>query len=223
MSADDLKEESMIPISALQHFAFCRRQWALIHLEQQWCDNVRTVEGKILHRRADDPQQTEQRGNMLIVRAFHVSSERLGINGICDVVEFHKDPLGIELYGRKGRWLPRPVEYKRGEPKEGDEDLVQLCAQALCLEDTLLCKVEQGTLFYGETRRRMDVTITPELRERVESIIREIRFYTSRDYTPEPGRSSKCRSCSLQDLCLPRMKQYENVGNYIHKHIGSDK
>ncbi len=223
MPAVDMNELNMIPVSALQHFVFCRRQWALIHLEQQWSDNVRTVEGKILHRRADDPHQTELRGNTLILRGFRVSSERLGISGVCDVVEFHKNSSGIELYGREGRWQPYPVEYKRGEPKQGEEDIIQLCAQALCLEETLQCQIDNGFIFYGETRHRLNVSITAELKMRVESIIKEMRSYISRNYTPEPKKSNKCRSCSLKDICLPTLNQQEKVEYYIHKHIGSDK
>lgn len=130
-----------IPLSALQHFVFCRRQWALIHLEQQWAENTRTAEGELMHRRAHDEKQIEKRGDLLLWRGLHVRSERLGLSGLCDVVEFHQDPQGIPLPGYDGLWQPYPVEYKRGRPKPHDADQLQLCAQALCLEEMLLCAI----------------------------------------------------------------------------------
>ena len=137
-------EKEPLMISALQHFAFCRRQWALIHIEQIWKDNVRTVEGNLMHRRAHDEKQIEKRDNLIIMRGLRVHSERLGVNGICDVVEFRRSSEGISLPGYDELWLPYPVEYKRGKPKTHDADELQLCAQAMCLEEMLLCKVPES-------------------------------------------------------------------------------
>ena len=148
-------QEEYLQLSGLQHFAFCRRQWALIHIEQQWQDNLRTVEGDLMHRRAHDEAIREKRGTILILRGLSVSSPTLGISGKCDVVEFHQDPAGISLHQEEGLWLPYPVEYKRGSPKEHQADELQLCAQAICLEEMLCCKIPEGALFYGETRRRV--------------------------------------------------------------------
>ncbi len=215
-------DKALLPLSGIQHFAFCRRQWALIHIENLWAENVRTVEGNILHERAHDDQFTESRGDVLILRGLRIASEKLGLSGICDVVEFHQHPQGVALHGREGRWLPYPVEYKRGKPKEDDCDQLQLCAQAMCLEEIFVCDIPEGSLYYGETRRRQRVSFTPELRERVESMAAEMRAYYDRRHTPSAKPSKACNACSLKDLCLPRLTKRESVGAYIHAHTGDD-
>ena len=143
-------------LSGIQHFAFCRRQWALIHVEQQWAENARTVDGGIFHQRAHDGEQFESRGDVLIARGLRIFSHKLNVIGVCDVVEFHRDPLGITLTGREGKWRVYPVEYKRGEPKDNDADRLQLCGQAMCLEEILACqfrKVACFTVKFGGERR----------------------------------------------------------------------
>ena len=147
-------EDEFLALSGIQHFAFCRRQWALIHLEQAWADNVLTAEGDLMHRRAHDDELRERRGDILVVRGLAVHSRALGLAGTCDVVEFHKDESGHPLAGEDGLWRPVPVEYKRGHSKAGDADRLQLAAQALCLEEMLGCDVLAGFLFYGETKVR---------------------------------------------------------------------
>ncbi len=147
-------EDEFLALSGIQHFAFCRRQWALIHLEQAWADNVLTAEGDLMHRRAHDEELRERRGDILVVRGLAVHSRALGLAGKCDVVEFHKDESGHPLAGEDGLWRPVPVEYKRGRSKASDADRLQLAAQALCLEEMLGCDVLEGFLFYGETRSR---------------------------------------------------------------------
>lgn len=141
-------------LSGLQHFAYCRRQWALIHIEQQWAKNERTVDGSIFHANAHDADKVEKRGELLITRGLHIQSARLGMSGICDVVEFHKSKDGISLFSYDGLWEPYPIEYKKGAPKEHDADELQLCGQAICLEEMLLCHISFGSLFYGENRKR---------------------------------------------------------------------
>lgn len=173
-------EEDYLMISGIQHFLFCRRQWALIHVEQQWEDNEHTVAGDLMHKRAHDPLLREKREDMLIVRALPVSSKRLGISGECDIVEFHRREGGIRLHGHRGEYLPYPVEYKKGRPKMGEEDILQLSAQVLCLEEMFSTEIPQGALFYGETRRRETVEITEELRERTEAVCSEMRRYYER-------------------------------------------
>lgn len=217
-----MSEQALLPLSGIQHFAFCRRQWALIHIENLWAENVRTVEGNILHERAHDDQFTESRGDVLILRGLRIASEKLGLSGTCDVVEFHQHPQGVALYGREGRWLPYPVEYKRGKPKEDDCDQLQLCAQAMCLEEIFVCDIPEGSLYYGETRRRQRVSFTPELRERVESMAAEMRAYYDRRHTPSAKPSKACNACSLKDLCLPKLTKRESVSAYIHAHTGDD-
>ena len=141
-----MAERGILMLSGLQHFAYCRRQWALIHVEQQWRENLHTAEGQVFHRRAHDEQQTEVRGDTIIVRGMRVQSERLGISGICDVVEFTRSPDGIALAGREGRYQVHPVEYKKGAPKEHQADELQLCAQAMCLEEMLLCRIDRKSV-----------------------------------------------------------------------------
>lgn len=160
-------EEEYLPISGIQHFAFCRRQWALIYLEQQWTENLRTVEGELLHQRPHDESRAEKRGGLLTLRGMRVSSAALGVAGTCDVVEFLADKDGAALFGREGKWRPYLVEYKRGRSKESDADRLQLCCQAMCLEEMLAAAIPEGSLFYGEPRRRERVALTAELRGQV--------------------------------------------------------
>lgn len=210
-------EEDWLQLSGLQHFAFCRRQWALIHLESQWAENYRTVDGDLMHQRVHDQSIKESRGDMLIVRGLAVHSARLGISGQCDAVEFRRDPEGIPLQGREGLWLPYPVEYKRGKPKEHDADELQLCAQAMCLEEMLCCPVPAGALYYGEPRRRTAVEFTPELRKRVEDSLAEMHQYFQRRYTPKVKATKACNACSLKDLCLPKLMNREKVSAYLDR------
>ena len=157
-------EEDWLQLSGLQHFIFCRRQWALIHIENQWAENFRTVDGSLMHENAHDSGFRESRGDVLIVRGLAVHSAQLGVSGQCDVVEFHRDPDGITLRGRAGLWRPYPVEYKRGRPKNGQADELQLCGQAMCVEEMLCCTIPEGALYYGETRHRVTIQFTPHLR-----------------------------------------------------------
>ena len=208
-------EEDLLQLSGLQHFAFCRRQWALIHIEQQWQENLRTVEGALLHRRAHDEQLRERRGDVLILRGLPVVSRTLGLSGKCDVVEFHTDPAGIPLQGEEGLWHPFPVEYKRGRPKAHDADLLQLCAQAMCLEEMLCCAVPEGALFYGETRRRMDVSFSDELRGRVTALLAEMHQLFRRGHTPKVRPSKSCNACSLKEICLPALLGRKSAQAYL--------
>ena len=208
-------EEDLLQLSGLQHFAFCRRQWALIHIEQQWQENLRTVEGALLHRRAHDEQLRERRGDVLILRGLPVVSRTLGLSGKCDVVEFHADPAGIPLQGEEGLWHPFPVEYKRGRPKAHDADLLQLCAQAMCLEEMLCCAVPEGALFYGETRRRMDVSFSDELRGRVTALPAEMHQLFRRGHTPKVRPSKSCNACSLKEICLPALLGRKSAQAYL--------
>ena len=210
-------EEDYLAMSGIQHFAFCRRQWALIHVEQQWQENLRTVEGQLLHQRAHDITLREHRGNVLLLRSMAVVSRELGLSGQCDVVEFHQDPTGVPLQGEKGLWIPYPVEYKRGKPKSNQADEIQLCAQAICLEEMLCCSIPEGALFYGEPRRRTSVVFSSELRERVKTYADEMHQLFRRGYTPKATRTKSCNACSLKDLCLPQLARRKSVSQYLHE------
>lgn len=214
-------EEEWLMLSGLQHFSFCRRQWALIHLEQLWAENLRTTEGSLLHEKAHEAGG-EKRGDLLILRDLRIFSATLGVSGACDVVEFYADEAGVPLAGREGHWRPYPVEYKRGRAKENDADRLQLCGQALCLEEMLGCPIAAGALFYGETRRREEVLFTPELRAQVKAMLQEMHGYAQRGYTPKvkPGRF--CNACSLKELCLPALLRKPSARAYIQQALQED-
>lgn len=195
--------DELLPLSGIQHFIFCRRQWALIHIERQWQENALTVEGKLLHKRVDDPFFTETRKGLITARAVPVVSYRLGFSGVCDVVEFTESPDGVQLPGRAGLFLAAPVEYKRGHEKRDPCDEAQLCAQGMCLEEMLAVSIPVGYLYYGETRQRVTVELTAELRELAQKMAQEMHAYFQRGYTPRVKTSKACRSCSLADVCLP--------------------
>lgn len=207
-------------LSGIQHFIFCRRQWALIHVEQQWQENALTAEGRILHRRADDPFFTEKRKGVIVARSVPVSSPELGLTGLCDVVEFTAAPEGVQLPGREGFYQPAPVEYKRGRKKHDHCDEAQLCAQAMCLEEMLATDIPTGYIYYAQTRRREAVTLTADLRNKVRKAVREMHAYAQRGYTPKVKPFKGCRACSLAGICLPDLQTKRlTASKYIQKYI----
>lgn len=212
-------EEDYLQISGLQHFRFCRRQWALIHIEQLWQENSRTIDGEILHEKAHDASLKERRGNILITRDMPVHSAALGISGSCDVLEFHETPTGIQIHGQAGLYQPFPVEYKRGSPRDDTANHVQLCAQAMCLEEMLCCDVPEGALYYGETRHRETVLFTDELRQEVHDALLEMHQLFQRSHTPKVKPTKSCNACSLKELCLPKLMRKKSVNAYILKQL----
>ncbi len=210
-------EDRYLMISGIQHFKFCRRQWALIHIEQQWAENVHTVTGELMHKKAHDPYLTEKRKDVIITRALPVSSRILGVSGECDIVEFHKAEDGIRLHGHRGLYLVYPVEYKKGKSKETQEDHLQLAAQAMCLEEMFSTVIPEGAIFYGETRRRETVSISAQLRNEVVSIFEEMHQYYDRGYTPKAKYQKACCSCSLKEICLPKLERNVSVKTYIEQ------
>lgn len=196
------EEEDYLLISGLQHFSFCRRQWALIHIEQQWADNERTVDGEIMQKRVHDPSASESRTDTLIIRGLRIKSDELHITGTCDVVEFHRDDHnGVTISGHRGRWIPIPVEYKRGHSKQDHSDELQLCAQAICLEEMLACEIHSGFLYYGETHRRQVVEFSENLRTEVKMDLQEMNRLYHRGYTPKARQTGACHNCSIQNIC----------------------
>lgn len=199
-------DDELIPLSAIQHLLFCERQCALIHQEQTWVDNRLTVEGTHMHRRADSGRD-ETRTDLVVLRGLPVRSANLGLSGRADVVEFRRidQGPGVVLDGRAGRWSPRPVEYKRGRPKRHRADEVQLCAQALCLEEMFDVGVSRGDLFYGARRRRSGVVFDEELRRTTEEAAGRLHELLSQ-VAPPPAEyeARKCDSCSLISACLPK-------------------
>lgn len=212
-------EDDYLQLSGLQHFVFCRRQWALIHIENQWSENIRTIEGKILHERAHDASQREQRGDLLITRDMRIFSRSLGISGACDVVEFRRSKTGVPLVGLEGLFQPCPVEYKKGKPREDHANDVQVCAQAMCLEEMLCCSIPEGILYFGETRKRVKVPLTEELREEVRVALDEMHQLYKRKYTPKVKRTKACNACSLKEICLPALMKKNSVTAYYRSRL----
>ena len=215
----EYREEDFLSLSGLQHFSFCRRQWALIHIEQQWQENLRTVEGALLHQKAHGPFVTEKRGDLLISRGMPVFSRSLGVNGVCDVVELRAAPDGVPIAGRDGRYLPMAVEYKRGSPKEDDCDRLQVCCQSLCLEEMFGCEISEAALYYGETGRRTRVPLGEDLRCRVREVLAEMHTLFSRRYTPKVKPAKHCNACSLKELCLPKLYRKSSVQPYLQRYL----
>lgn len=210
-------EDNYLMISGIQHFSFCRRQWALIHVEQQWVENVHTVIGELMHKKAHAPYLMEKRNDVLVSRALPVFSHILGICGECDVVEFYKSDDGVKLHGHRGSYNIYPIEYKKGKPKQSEEDILQLAAQSMCLEEMFSTDIQEGALFYGETRRRETVKITEELKQQVKDMVEEMHQYYNRRYTPKVKTNKRCVSCSLRDICLPKLNKAISVKRYIEQ------
>ncbi|MBE5965911.1 MAG: CRISPR-associated protein Cas4 [Lachnospiraceae bacterium] len=208
-------------ISGIQHFVFCRRQWALIHIEQQWEENYFTVDGELKHERTDNPEIHEKRKNTITVRAMPVKSQTLGITGKCDVVEFTKTEkeCGIYIPQYEGNYTVAPIEYKRGKPKEDASDILQLLAEVYCLEEMLATQIDKGYLFYFETRRREEIHFSKELRQQMIEIFEEMHSYMDRGYTPKVRTSKKCKTCSLKDICLPELNKNKKVRQYIQGRV----
>lgn len=213
-------EDKYLQLSGIRHFAFCPRRWALIHIEEFWEENYLTASGRILHQRAHDGGLFEKRGDLICARALKIASGRLGIWGVCDVVEFKKSGAGIALSGYEGLWTAFPVEYKRGRSSLEDSDRLQLCAQAICLEEMLGCRIAEGAIFYGEPRRREVVTFSEELRCKVEEAALQMHKYFDSRHIPNARKGKHCLSCSLKDYCLPKLVgKTKNVRKYLEENL----
>jgi len=194
-------EDDLLPISALQHLLFCPRQTALIHIERLWAENTLTREGRHLHEKADKGRG-ESRGSLRVARGIPLRSLELGLFGQADVVEF-RPALGVLEASQTTSIVPYPIEYKRGKPKKDGSDRVQLCAQALCLEEMLRTPVPVGALFYGTMRRRVEVMFDQPMRRQTRSAIAALHELIGSGNTPPAIYEKKCDRCSLKNLCLP--------------------
>ncbi|MDI6776202.1 MAG: CRISPR-associated protein Cas4 [Syntrophales bacterium] len=205
-------DDELIAISALSHYSYCPRRCALIHIEQVWTENRFTAEGRIMHEHVHD-ESRESRGDVRIDYGVSLRSLRLGLIGKADVVEFHRQP--------DGSYLPFPVEYKRGKPKADDCDNVQLCAQAMCLEEMLSVPIPEGALFYGQTRHRLDVVFDDALRQETEETARRAHELIDSGITPKPVYAKRCESCSLVAECLPKtIQKRRSVKSYLTRMLG---
>lgn len=206
-------------LSGLKHFAFCKRRWALVHIEQLWQENTLTLDGHYMHERVHDAGFTESRGSTLLSRAMPVRSQHLRITGECDMVELHRNADGIPIHGRDGLWTLYPVEYKRGKPDERGADELQLCAQALCLEEMFVTDIPEGAIYYGETRRRLKVSLTEDLRQQVRDLLQEMHLLFARGYTPKAKITRACKSCSMVDICQPILSKQPSALEYVHRKL----
>jgi len=223
----NFSEDDFLPISALQHFAFCPRQCALIHFEMLWDENRLTAEGRSMHDKAHE-SQGDSRPGIRIVRSLRLHSFRLGLVGQADIVEFHELPDssvgGVLLEGSRKQWWPFPIEYKRGSPKTKHCDIIQLCAQAICLEEMLGVKIEKGALFYGKPRRRYEVAFHDKLRRETENMVARLHEFFNAMETPKAEYEKKCNSCSLFARCMPKVTGIKkNIQRYFQNAIAIGK
>ena len=215
-------DDDLLPISALQHLEFCPRRCALVHVEGLWTENALTAEGRVLHQRVHEAP-AETAGGVRVARGLRLCSRELGLFGVADVVEFYPvddgTPGGIALSGQTGRWRPFPVEYKRGRRKAEISYLVQLCAQALCLEEMLDVAIPAGALYHGKSRRRQQVSFDAALRQRTQTRARELHELIATGKTPPPPHGPKCKSCSLAEKCLPKLSPSRSARQYLTRAI----
>lgn len=215
-------EDDMLMLSGIQHFRFCPRQWAFIHIEQQWEDNRLTIEGQLLHKHVDDPFYRQKCGDYITLRSVSIASHELGLYGISDVVELlpAKDNDNSITHPKyKGNWLLHPIEYKHGKPKKNETDIVQLVAQAMCLEEMYSVRIDSGAFFYGEVRHRMEVEITPHLREIVRTCASNMHDMYNRKVTPKAAKGKHCDKCSIQNICLPQLEKCAKVATYLKNNL----
>lgn len=209
-------------LSEIQHFVFCKRQWALIHMEMVWEENFLTAEGRALHEKVHDVYKSESRGDYFLSRAIPVFSRTLGLSGECDLVEFRKSDDGIGIKNKEGLYTLYPVEYKRGKPKATDEDILQLTAQAMCLEEMFCCEIQNGALYYFQTKRRLPVTFTTERRQKVRDCAREMHILFKRGHLPNVKPKKGCAGCSLKDICLPKLLKNRSASAYNQSNLGGN-
>lgn len=215
-------DEECIAISGLQHLAFCKRQWGLIHLDQEWSENFLTAEGRLKHERVDSGYQEFRRG-VKQYSGLHVRNFELGLYGKMDVLEVEKTEgpfIEIPWINLSGNWRLRPVEFKHGKPKDNDVDVVQLCAQALCLEEMTGLHIEEGSIYYCEIRRRSEFTFSNDIRNRTKELALEAHNLLASEKLPEAEQNHNCKACSLLEFCMPRTNQDARMKSYFRELFG---
>lgn len=217
-------DEEMLMLSGIQHYAFCPRQWALIHIEQLWADNRLTVEGNILHSTVDDPLYTRKTNDIVTLRSVSLVSKKLGLYGFSDAIELHKTNNKINAIKHPdyaGYWEPHPIEYKHGKAKSDEIDEVQLTAQIMCLEEMYNIQIDYGWLYYGEIRHRKTIEITSNLRAITKQYSEEMHKMFQQEKTPKAILKKHCKRCSLSDLCMPEMIERQSVEQYLKKQFNA--
>lgn len=210
-------ENDLLMLSGVQHIVFCERQWALIHIEKQWRENVSTIEGHFLHEKVDNPFIVEKRKDLIVARSINVVSYKLGLYGVLDVIEFERQETSdnaIKILHRNSFWHPNIVEYKRGKPKNTDCDRVQLCAQAICIEEMHDISLTQGAIFYNKTKHQEIVFFDEDLRNYTISMSQKMHEVYKSGLTPKGEQTASCKNCSLCEICMPNLSKL-NASNYI--------
>lgn len=213
-------EDDMLMLSGIQHYAFCPRQWALIHIEQQWSENILTAEGRIMHQLVDDPFYRQKMADIICLRSVNLASKELGLYGVSDIIELHPTEYpdnAITHPKYSGYWIPYPIEYKHGRPKDTDIDIVQLVAQAMCIEEQYNIVIDCGAIYYGEIRRREEVSISEELRANVRQCATSMHKLFANMLTPKADKKSHCERCSLVDICMPNTQ--DSASKYIKQNL----
>jgi len=215
-------DDDLLMLSGIQHIAFCERQYALIYIEQQWVENILTAEGRQLHDRVDDPFENEKRPDKITWRSVAIVSYQLGLRGVADLVELHKctgsdQSKCIRLPAEEGAWKIVPVEYKRGKPKPDYCDEVQLCAQAICLEEMHQISISCGFIYYGKTHHRYQVDFNEKLRNTVNLLTERMHQLQQAGVTPPPIMKSGCGACSLREICLPDVISAKRINDYLNQ------
>ncbi len=216
------EEDDMLMLSGIQHFMFCPRQWALIHMDQQWADNRLTIEGQLLHSRVDNPFTRQKNGDVITLRSVTIASKQLGLYGLTDVIELKPTSdanNGIIHPQYTGYWIPYPIEYKRGHKKPDERDEVQVAAQAICLEEMYGVRIPEGYIFYGETRHRVTICINEKLRILVQDLAKEMHTTYESGKLPKAVYKTYCKSCSLYDICMPKLSTNCSVSNYLTRNL----
>lgn len=215
-------EEDMLMLSGIQHYMFCPRQWAIIHLAQDWEDNRLTIEGQLLHQNVDNPFYRQKCGDTIVLRSVHIASPTLGLYGLTDAVELTPSETSANTICHPkypGFWNLMPVEYKHGKQKPTPCDEVQLAAQVICLEEMHHIHINYGALFYNETRQREIISIDKDLRDLTADCARQMHQIFESQIMPQPKYSSQCKHCSLKDICLPEIGDRQKVSAYLKKNL----
>ena len=218
-------EDDMLMLSGIQHFMFCPRQWALIHMEQEWADNKLTVEGHILHKNVDNQLYRQKNGDTITLRSVHIASRQLGLYGISDAVELlpsdsAEDAIRHDRY--PGLWRPYPVEYKRGHSKPNECDEVQLAAQVICLEEMYGINIPHAALYYNEVKHREVISITDSLRQLTQQCADRMHETYKSQQLPPASKQKFCRRCSLQDICMPEVSECARASSYLNRNLYED-
>lgn len=215
-------EDEMLMLSGIQHYMFCPRQWALIHIEQQWDDNSLTVEGNLIHRHVDNPFYRQKCGDIITLRAVPIASRSLGLYGITDIVELYpsntiENSLRHSRY--PGYWKPYPLEYKHGHSKTNGCDEVQLTAQVICLEEMYGITIDFASLYYADSKKKIEITIDEKLRNLTINLAEEMHTLFNNNSIPPAIMKPHCKNCSLVDICLPKLNKKHTVRKYLYNNL----